>query len=629
MKKNKYLICYTFEGTIKDVSDLTSDLSKYDNYIPSIRIEQEDDTQGMSGEYDLVFAGAADATDKYIQNISEIQSEEKSSVPVAIYDRPDLDKFRDKQEEFEVNDFVYGYDAGMNRWLPYTIVSINDNGVYSLQDYQLGPDQSGDIIEYDTDDVDTELRKQPVGKVFLVQDYLYASGGRMFEDYVKEQSELVKDVYVDRMSGTVDIYWNDPTMNGFTTQATPFWEEPEEIPVQVSIKNGDPIDNNINDTNVLFEATPEFFIGNNIYPNEPTDFYQAYVDVLPEILNISKLIVEEYENEQGPSSTYAEGGRVMSIDRLAQKLKRAYPDIRMRENEDSISVFEDFPTDRRGDSIADYYSESEDRVFGMANHFDNFLKRNGYWAEWVNPEHFKIYKLNTYAKGGEIEDMDYEELMEVVFEENSSNQNEKLAKEIAKIQGFKYDAVEYADFHLVVRDYLDKSTNKNDDKSREVLLQAFENTRISYGKGGVLTFKTTKEADKYLQGLSDEDFKKLGDFALVYNGKEYVIKKNFKSVGYAKGGEITIEGSPYKNEDFFIYRNGKEVASWNVDEMEEDDDVEDLAKEMYDLYKKDKKELGKRLDRISYAKGGKISTDNKALITGGLAGILLGIFLNK
>lgn len=539
MKKNKYLICYTFEGTIKDVSDLTSDLSKYDNYIPSIRIEQEDDTQGMSGEYDLVFAGEAGATDKYIQNISEIQSEEKSSVPVAIYDRPDLDKFRDKQEEFEVDDFVYGYDAGMDRWLPYTIVSIKDNGVYSLQNYQVGaPYQSGDIIEYDADEVDTELRKQPEDKVFLVQDYLYASGGRMFEDYVKEQSELVKDVYVDRMSGTVDIYWNDPTMNGFTTQATPFWEEPEEIPVQVSIKDGDPIDNNINDTNVLFGATPEFFIGNNIYPNEPTDFYQAYVDVLPEILNISKLIVEEYEqgldyakggtiihssdkygsdywidndgdlfyrpmgsNEEWSlvseeafseserkefdkemkklfgkkinfkkggeinitdlkkgdfvyrkgsniavkvisvekdkysdddvvelyddltgrthrlinlsgyemysdddlsDASFSKGGRVMSIERLAQKLERAYPDIRMRENEDSISVFEDFPTDRRGDSIADYYSESQDRVFGMANHFDNFLKRNGYWAEWVNPEHFKIYKLDSYEDGGEI-----------------------------------------------------------------------------------------------------------------------------------------------------------------------------------------------------------------------------------
>ena len=98
-----------------------------------------------------------------------------------------------------------------------------------------------------------------------------------------------------------------------------------------------------------------------------------------------------------------------------------------------------------------------------------------------------LYEKNPSLKmahGGEIEDMSYEELMEVVFEENSSNQNEKLAKEIAKIQEFKYDAVEYADFHLVVRDYLDKSTNKNDDKSREVLLQAFENTGTSYAKGG-------------------------------------------------------------------------------------------------------------------------------------------------
>ena len=108
---------------------------------------------------------------------------------------------------------------------------------------------------------------------------------------------------------------------------------------------------------------------------------------------------------------FAKGGRVMSIDRLATKLRRAYPNIRMREYDDSISVFEDFPTDRRGDSIADYYSESQDRVFGMANHFDNFLKRNGYWAEWVNPEHFKIYKLDNYAKGGEVKKKGNEMIM--------------------------------------------------------------------------------------------------------------------------------------------------------------------------------------------------------------------------
>ena len=116
---------------------------------------------------------------------------------------------------------------------------------------------------------------------------------------------------------------------------------------------------------------------------------------------------------------------------------------------------------------------------------------NSKWTPQKMEEDLSI----KFAKGGEIEDMSYEELMDVVFEENSSNQNEKLAKEIAKIQGFKYDAVEYADFHLVVRDYLDKSTNKNDDESREVLLQAFENTGIEYddddeyAKGGTIDGK--------------------------------------------------------------------------------------------------------------------------------------------
>ena len=73
---------------------------------------------------------------------------------------------------------------------------------------------------------------------------------------------------------------------------------------------------------------------------------------------------------------------------------------------------------------------------------------------------------------------------------------------------------------------------------------------------------------------------------------------------YAKGG-ITIEGNPYKNEDFFIYRNGKEVVSWSADELMEDDYSQDTAQEMFDLYNNDKKELSYRLENLNYAKGGK------------------------
>jgi len=82
--------------------------------------------------------------------------------------------------------------------------------------------------------------------------------------------------------------------------------------------------------------------------------------------------------------------------------------------------------------------------------------------------------------------------------------------------------------------------------------------------------------------------KKLNDLKVVEKGGST----------YQGGGEITIEGNPYKNQDFFIYRNGKEVVSWNADEISEDEFSEETAKLMYDLYNKDKKELSKRLDKI-------------------------------
>lgn len=103
-----------------------------------------------------------------------------------------------------------------------------------------------------------------------------------------------------------------------------------------------------------------------------------------------------------------------------------------------------------------------------------------------------------------------------------------------------------------------------------------------------------------------------------FNLSESRIREYFKqNQEDKKGGKITIEGNPYGDGadgelgDFFIYRDGVEVVSWNRDELEEDEDVEDLAKEMFYLWKNDKEELGKRLDRISYAKGGKLNQGEK------------------
>ena len=113
---------------------------------------------------------------------------------------------------------------------------------------------------------------------------------------------------------------------------------------------------------------------------------------------------EQYNAEE---LDFAKGGRVISIDRLVKKLERAYPDISMRENEDSISIFEHWPTDRNGDALFnqnwwEFDPQEKKYKTGVIKHFYNFLDRNGYWVEFQNPEHVKIWKHDNYAKGGYI-----------------------------------------------------------------------------------------------------------------------------------------------------------------------------------------------------------------------------------
>ena len=243
-------------------------------------------------------------------------------------------------------------------------------------------------------------------------------------------------------------------------------------------------------------------------------------------------------------------------------------------------------------------------IDGKAFVFDNKPKGDGSLKysnqkEFTSPKELAEYldKNEIFAKGGKIEDMSYEELMDVVFEENSSNQNEKLAKEIAKIQGFKYDAVEYADFHLVVRDYLDKSTNKNDDESREVLLQAFENTGIEYD-----------DDDEYAKG-----------------GYVWVEKDNIMDVeDFEEDGEV--EFGSYKDMMESLDEWNEQLDT-NYSTIKEFNDGEEYRRIMtikeFEEYKKD------WLKDEGYAKGGEVKKKGNEMLIGGLAGILLGIFLNK
>lgn len=77
------------------------------------------------------------------------------------------------------------------------------------------------------------------------------------------------------------------------------------------------------------------------------------------------------------------------IGKLESQLRNAYKDICLRVDEDEqfIDIFADFPADRTGHAIADYFS------YYIADHFTDFLTRSGWWAEWQNPEHIRLRRI--------------------------------------------------------------------------------------------------------------------------------------------------------------------------------------------------------------------------------------------
>jgi hypothetical protein len=84
--------------------------------------------------------------------------------------------------------------------------------------------------------------------------------------------------------------------------------------------------------------------------------------------------------------------RVISREQLMAKLNKAYPenDFHMSEDrydgsEGMIYCGEDVPTDRKGYPLYNYWAENYEYYdLGVANHFINFLLRNGWYFEWIN-----------------------------------------------------------------------------------------------------------------------------------------------------------------------------------------------------------------------------------------------------
>lgn len=85
--------------------------------------------------------------------------------------------------------------------------------------------------------------------------------------------------------------------------------------------------------------------------------------------------------------------RVTSVERLEQILESTYPEISCRIDGDALSIFSDFPTDKGGYLLAEYYAGNEIGYdMGIRSHFKAWAERKGYWVEWQNPEHIKLWK---------------------------------------------------------------------------------------------------------------------------------------------------------------------------------------------------------------------------------------------
>ena len=507
--KRRFLICFPYEGDVSKINRIADALEN--EGIDFVQVNES----FTDGTPDTTIARG---------DIEEVKREIKEEVVE--------EKVVENKEVFKEDDFVYGYEPGMNRWLPYIVKEELGDDKYLVYNYQVGaPYQTEDeVFEMYGED----LRKQPEGKYFLVQDYLYFNDGKNFEDYVKENSNLIKDIYIDSMSGTVDIEWNDPAMKGYLTQATPFWEEEDYVPVQVTTEDGDIIDESGElNLKVYFEEYDDLDFDNSIYPNSPSSFYQAYVDILPMILQTSKKLVKMYEERK-----FAKGGSVKEIEvgnvfSLYNHQDNKMVDVKVKEKYKSVL----------GRNTIKFDDVDGEELVMSEDIFRETLRNNGY---------------EKYAKGGMIEVVEYPggSILEVSKEELKKLQDKELV--------FIDDDYTY-DTDAEKSKYIGKYGYREDDEDEieEIL------GRDIYAKGGELY-----DIMEYPSGseftVDEEDFKKLKSKKLIYPDDE---------------------------------------TGWACNE----DDYEEISE----------------LIGQEYAKGGEINKDNKALITGGLAGILLGIFLNR
>lgn len=295
------------------------------------------------------------------------------------------------KEFFEENDFVYGYDAGMDRWLPYRVVEYKGDGEYILREEVIGGPVEGELVEYEG-----ELKEQPEDRAFLIEDYFTKNDYKDFKRYLLANSDLLSSISITP-DGEVQLMWNDAKMGGtgddddiYSTFLKPFWGEEDEVPFEVQGITSKVIQGRIKTPHsIAFETYEDFDISSGIYPNNPNTFYQAFVDILPEIYEQSAEIVRQYEEANRDDE---------EIDKLTDEeystLLKTLTNIK---TDDKNFVYDQYVAARIQSDFEKFISPTHPNPEGK-KYFDYIAK-----ALEANGVSIEKYEEDNYAKGGRVE----------------------------------------------------------------------------------------------------------------------------------------------------------------------------------------------------------------------------------
>ena len=306
------------------------------------------------------------------------------------------------EDFFEENEWVYGYDAGMDRWLPYRVVEYKGDGEYILREAVIGGPVQGELVEYKG-----ELKEQPEDRAFLIEDYFTKNDYKDFERYLMANSDLLTAVSI-APDGQVQLIWYDKQIGGtgddddiYSTFLKPFWGAEDEVLFEVQDITSKVIHGGIKTHHsIAFETYEDFDISSGIYPNNPNTFYQAFVDILPEIYEQSAEIVRQYEEANiGDNPDYVEEIDKLTDEEYSTLLENLTRAIQHERSEKDF-VYDQYIAARIQSDFDKFISPTHPDPEGK-KYFDYIakaLETNG-----VNIEKYRDDEDEEYAKGGSIE----------------------------------------------------------------------------------------------------------------------------------------------------------------------------------------------------------------------------------